>query len=158
MAPEIQDGLRLWQPGNVLDLQGQWRTYQSHHLDPLPADRTGDRHRGKLGVKLFLLLNDWMREWTVVWTGFYGVYAYVEDPLGFADRVLCAGASPLPLDKLSEDSESDEAEIRPEVKIMVGGAPVTERFALDIGADGHAPDAAAAVETAKDLVVLTPSV
>ena len=38
------------------------------------------------------------------------------------------------------------------VKIMVGGAPVTEGFAQKIGADGYAPDAASAVDAAKALV------
>ena len=37
-------------------------------------------------------------------------------------------------------------------KIMVGGAPVTESFAQKIGAQGFAPDAASAVDTAKSLV------
>ncbi len=37
-------------------------------------------------------------------------------------------------------------------KIMVGGAPVTENFAQKIGAQGYAPDAASAVDTAKRLV------
>jgi len=37
------------------------------------------------------------------------------------------------------------------VKIMVGGAPVTQEFADEIGADGYAPDAASAVELARQL-------
>jgi len=37
-------------------------------------------------------------------------------------------------------------------KIMVGGAPVTQSFAQKIGAQGYAPDAASAVDTAKSLV------
>lgn len=37
-------------------------------------------------------------------------------------------------------------------KVMVGGAPVTESFAEKIGAQGFAPDAASAVDTAKSLV------
>jgi corrinoid protein of di/trimethylamine methyltransferase len=39
----------------------------------------------------------------------------------------------------------DKAGLRPGVKVIVGGAPVTERFAQNIGADGFAPDAHAAV-------------
>src|SRR4030042_2971992 len=35
-----------------------------------------------------------------------------------------------------------EAGLRDKVKIMIGGAPVTEKYAADIGADGYAPDAA----------------
>jgi len=38
------------------------------------------------------------------------------------------------------------------VKIMVGGAPVTQQFADQIGADGYAPDAASAVDLARSLV------
>jgi 5-methyltetrahydrofolate--homocysteine methyltransferase len=37
-------------------------------------------------------------------------------------------------------------------RVIVGGAPVTAEFAAQIGADGYAPDAASAVETAKRLV------
>ena len=44
------------------------------------------------------------------------------------------------------------AGIRDSVKVMVGGAPVTEEFALSIGADGFARDAATAVDRAKELL------
>lgn len=40
-----------------------------------------------------------------------------------------------------------------EVKILVGGAPVTEEFAKEIGADGYSPDAASAVDKANSLLV-----
>ncbi len=39
--------------------------------------------------------------------------------------------------------------LRGKVKIMVGGAPVTQNYANEIGADGYAPDAASAAELAK---------
>jgi len=39
-----------------------------------------------------------------------------------------------------------------DVKVIVGGAPVTAEFASSIGADGFAPDAAAAVEVARAVV------
>jgi len=39
-----------------------------------------------------------------------------------------------------------------QAKVMVGGAPVTQSFAEKIGAQGYAPDAASAVDTAKKLV------
>jgi 5-methyltetrahydrofolate--homocysteine methyltransferase len=45
-----------------------------------------------------------------------------------------------------------EAGLRDQVKVMVGGAPVTAGFAREIGADGYAPDAAAAVDVARSLV------
>jgi len=44
-----------------------------------------------------------------------------------------------------------EAGLRKQVKVMIGGAPVTERFAKEIGADGYAPDAATAVDVARSL-------
>ena len=46
----------------------------------------------------------------------------------------------------------EEAGLRNAVKIMVGGAPVTAAFAEQIGADAYAPDAASAVDVARDLV------
>ena len=38
------------------------------------------------------------------------------------------------------------------VKVVIGGAPITQEFANEIGADGYAPDAASAVDVAKQLV------
>ncbi len=38
------------------------------------------------------------------------------------------------------------------VKTMIGGAPITQSFADEIGADGYAPDAASAVDKAKELI------
>jgi corrinoid protein of di/trimethylamine methyltransferase len=46
----------------------------------------------------------------------------------------------------------EEAGLRDEVKVMVGGAPVTQSWADDIGADGYAENAIAAVAVAKKLV------
>ncbi|WP_322792162.1 corrinoid protein [Bellilinea sp.] len=45
-----------------------------------------------------------------------------------------------------------QAGLRGQVKVMVGGAPVTETFARQIGADGYAPDASRAVMLAKSLM------
>ena len=45
-----------------------------------------------------------------------------------------------------------EEGIRDQVKIMVGGAPVTQTFADQIGADAYAPDAASAAEVAVKLL------
>jgi len=44
--------------------------------------------------------------------------------------------------------------LRNSVKVMVGGAPVTEQFAEKIGADGYAIDAVRAVARAKELLAL----
>ena len=48
----------------------------------------------------------------------------------------------------------EEAELRRQVKVLVGGAPVTEKFARDIGADGYAPNAGSAVKITKKLLGL----
>ena len=45
-----------------------------------------------------------------------------------------------------------EAGIRDQVKILVGGAPITAAFAEEIGADGYASNAASAVEKGKELL------
>jgi 5-methyltetrahydrofolate--homocysteine methyltransferase len=45
----------------------------------------------------------------------------------------------------------EEAGLRDAVKIMIGGAPVTAAFAEEIGADAYAPEAATAVDVARDL-------
>jgi len=45
-----------------------------------------------------------------------------------------------------------EAGVREQVKVMIGGAPVTESYAKEIGADGYAPDASRAVTLAKSLM------
>jgi 5-methyltetrahydrofolate--homocysteine methyltransferase len=44
------------------------------------------------------------------------------------------------------------AGLRDKVKVMIGGAPVTEQYALDIGADFYAPDAALAAQRARQLM------
>jgi len=44
------------------------------------------------------------------------------------------------------------AGLREHVKTIVGGAPVTEKFAKEIGADGYAPDAASAVDEVMELL------
>jgi 5-methyltetrahydrofolate--homocysteine methyltransferase len=46
----------------------------------------------------------------------------------------------------------EEAGVRDKVKIMIGGAPVTQAFADQIGADGYASNAASAAEMAKKFV------
>ena len=47
-----------------------------------------------------------------------------------------------------------DAGLRGRVKVMVGGAPVTEAYADQVGADGYAPDAGAAVRKARQLLGL----
>ena len=75
----------------------------------------------------------------------------VED--GNAD-ILCLSAlltTTMPMMKATIDHLKD-TELRQQVKVMVGGAPVNEKFASQIGADGYAPEAASAVERAKAML------
>ncbi len=44
------------------------------------------------------------------------------------------------------------AGLRDQVKVLIGGAPITDAYAEKIGADGYAPDASRAVKLAKSLV------
>jgi 5-methyltetrahydrofolate--homocysteine methyltransferase len=46
----------------------------------------------------------------------------------------------------------EDAGIRDKVKIIIGGAPVTAEYSVQIGADGYAPDASQAATLAKRLV------
>ncbi len=46
----------------------------------------------------------------------------------------------------------EDAGVRDKVKVMIGGAPVTQEYANQIGADGYSADAASAAELAKRLV------
>ncbi len=46
----------------------------------------------------------------------------------------------------------DDMGLRPQVKVMVGGAPVTQDWVDDIGADGYSEDAIGAVNVAKKLL------
>jgi len=55
--------------------------------------------------------------------------------------------------KMEEVIQSlEQAGLRDQVKVMVGGAPVTEDYARKIGADGYAPNAATAVDKAREFV------
>lgn len=46
----------------------------------------------------------------------------------------------------------NSAGIREQVKVVIGGAPITQSYADEIGADGYAPDAASAVDKVKELL------
>ena len=72
--------------------------------------------------------------------------------------MLCLSAlltTTMPMMKETIDAVAEEG-LRKAVKIMVGGAPVTQNFADEIGADGYAPDAGSAVKLAKELLQLAP--
>ena len=46
----------------------------------------------------------------------------------------------------------EAAGLRDKVKIIIGGAPITQNYADQIGADGYSPDAASAVDNAKSFI------
>ena len=47
-----------------------------------------------------------------------------------------------------------DADLRDDVQIMVGGAPVTQEFSDDMGADGYGADALSCVAIAKELIAV----
>ncbi len=82
-------------------------------------------------------------------------------PQAFVDAVkehkaLFVGMSALlttTMPKMDETVKAlKEAGIRDQVKIMAGGAPVTEKFVEEIGADAYGANAGSATEKAKELV------
>ncbi len=69
-------------------------------------------------------------------------------------QIVCLSAlltTTMPMMKQTIDAIV-EAGLRDQVKVMIGGAPVTQSFADEIGADGFAPDAGSAARFAKNLV------
>ena len=48
----------------------------------------------------------------------------------------------------------EKESLRKRIKFMVGGAPLTDQYAKEIGADGYAPDAASAADTFKAFLVV----
>ena len=72
------------------------------------------------------------------------------------DKVQVVGLSALltttmPSMKTTIDA-LQEAGVRDQVKVIIGGAPVTQKYADEIGADGYGRDAAAAANLVKELL------
>jgi 5-methyltetrahydrofolate--homocysteine methyltransferase len=68
-----------------------------------------------------------------------------------ADIVAMSALLTTTMPKMKETMEAMEnAGIRNKVKVLVGGAPVTEKYADEIGADGYGYDAGSAVRIAKE--------
>lgn len=65
--------------------------------------------------------------------------------------VACSGLLTTTMPALKEAVQTIKAAL-PEMKVIVGGAPVTPEYAAEIGADGYAPDAGSAAVKAKELV------
>jgi len=69
-------------------------------------------------------------------------------------QIVCMSAlltTTAPMMKQTVDAIVEEG-IRDQVKIMVGGAPITQAFADEIGVDGYAADAGSAARLAKTLI------
>ena len=65
--------------------------------------------------------------------------------------VACSGLLTTTMPALKEAVQTIKA-AHPEMKVIVGGAPVTPEYAAEVGADGYAPDAGSAAVKAKELV------
>lgn len=66
--------------------------------------------------------------------------------------VACSGLLTTTMPAMRETVAAIKSSAPPAIKVLVGGAPVTEAFASEIGADGYAPDAGSAVVRAKELL------
>ena len=69
-------------------------------------------------------------------------------------QIVCMSAlltTTMPSMKTTVDALK-EAGVTDKVRTLIGGAPVTEAYAQQIGADGYAPDAASAADRAKELI------
>ncbi len=85
------------------------------------------------------------------------------EPAAFAAKVKETGADFVGLSALltttmpmmpATISALADAGVRGQVRVLVGGAPVTQSWADEIGADGYASDAGAAIKIAKELGAL----
>jgi 5-methyltetrahydrofolate--homocysteine methyltransferase len=83
------------------------------------------------------------------------------EPAKFVEAVKSSGAKLVAMSALLTTTMANmpatieafkQAGIRGEVKILVGGAPVTDQYARQIGADGYASDASQAARLALSLV------
>jgi corrinoid protein of di/trimethylamine methyltransferase len=70
-----------------------------------------------------------------------------------ADVVALSALLPTTMNEMKSVIEAlDAAGLRGKVKVMIGGAPITESFRASIGADAYTPDAASASESAIALI------
>ncbi len=70
-----------------------------------------------------------------------------------ADVVAMSALLTTTMPAMKETIEALKAtQVRDKACVLIGGAPVTQNYCNEIGADGYAPDAASAVDTAKALL------
>jgi 5-methyltetrahydrofolate--homocysteine methyltransferase len=78
---------------------------------------------------------------------------FVEAVKSGADVVALSALLTTTMPAMKETIEALKAGgVREKACVMIGGAPVTQNYADEIGADGYSPDAASAVDTAKELL------
>ena len=78
---------------------------------------------------------------------------FVEAVRNGADVVAMSALLTTTMPAMKETVSALQAEgVRDKAVVMIGGAPVTQNYADEIGADGYSPDAASAVDTAKTLL------
>jgi 5-methyltetrahydrofolate--homocysteine methyltransferase len=78
---------------------------------------------------------------------------FVEAVKSGADIVALSALLTTTMPAMKDTIEALKAEgIRDKAYVMIGGAPVTQNYCDEIGADGYAPDAASAVDKAKELL------
>ena len=77
------------------------------------------------------------------------VYKAVKDNAN-VKLVACSGLLTTTMPALKEAVQTIKAAY-PDLKVIVGGAPVTPEYAAEVGADGYAPDAGSAAVKAKEL-------
>ena len=65
--------------------------------------------------------------------------------------IACSGLLTTTMPALKEAVQTIKATY-PKLKVIVGGAPVTPEYAVEIGADGFAPDAGSAAVKAKEII------
>lgn len=80
--------------------------------------------------------------------------AFVKTAIEEECQIICCSALLTTTMGVMEDvvKSAEVAGIRDKVKIMIGGAPVTDAFCKKIGADAYTPDAASAAEVAVSFV------
>jgi 5-methyltetrahydrofolate--homocysteine methyltransferase len=111
----------------------------------------GDLHEiGKTLVGTMLTANGFQ----VIDIGVDKTAAEFIDAVKEADATMVGASALLTTTMLQQENligALNEAGLREQVKVMVGGAPVTDSFAKQIGADGYAEDAISAVDLAMRL-------
>jgi 5-methyltetrahydrofolate--homocysteine methyltransferase len=69
--------------------------------------------------------------------------------MGVLKPMLAKSMATTRMDMKNTIQAIEGADLKTQMKMIVGGAPLTEKFAREIGADGYAPDAASAVDLVK---------